>query len=387
MKETCLAQRMDAIEPFHVMELLARARALEAQGHDVVHMEIGEPDFATAAPIVEAGRLALRDGRTKYTTAAGLPELREAIARYYADHYRVDVPVERILITPGASGALQLALGVVVNPGDEILMADPGYPCNRHMIRMFGGEAALVPVGANTAYQLTPDLAREQWSERTIGIMAASPSNPTGTVIPESGLRGLAELCRERGGVFIVDEIYHGLTYREPLTSATAIGEDIFVINSFSKYFGMTGWRLGWLIAPEPYVRALDKLAQNIFLAASTPAQYAALAAFEPGTLEILEDRRAVFGERRDFLLPALREIGFDVPVEPDGAFYIYAGSARFDDDSLAFATRVLDQAHVALTPGIDFGDHRAAQHVRLAYTNSLDKLRRGVDRIAAMAA
>ena len=377
------ARRMDDIEPFHVMDLLAQARSLEAAGRSIVHMEVGEPDFPTPAPIVDAGIEALRDGLTHYTPAVGLPELREAIAEYYGNRYGLEVSAERIIVTPGASGALQLVMGVLLNPGDRVLMADPGYPCNRHFVRQYEGRARTVAVDATTGYQLTPDLLASNWDERCVGALLATPSNPTGTLIPVDDLREMARYSKGRGGVLIVDEIYHGLVYDTNVTSALPFGDNIFIINSFSKYFGMTGWRLGWIVAPEHYVRDIDKLAQNIFLAAATPSQYAALAAFKKNTRQILEQRREAFQQRRDFLLPTLRNLGFDIPVTPQGAFYLYANCERFTQDSFEFCNRVLNEAGVAITPGIDFGRHRAQCHVRFAYTTSLENLDLGVTRLA----
>jgi len=377
-----LARRMAAIAPFHVMELLARAHALEAQGRSIIHMEIGEPDFATAAPIVAAGRQALTDGHTRYTAAVGLPALRQAIAEHYRAHYRVMVPAERILITPGASGALQLIMGVLVNPGEQVLMADPGYPCNRQFVRLVAGEPVGIPVGIESAYQLTAELVERHWTDKTVAVLLASPANPTGTLVSRQALEAILAVVERHGGRLIVDEIYHGLVYGTETTTALAASGQLFVVNSFSKYFGMTGWRLGWLVAPEAYSRELEKLAQNLFLAASTPAQYAALAAFAPASLAIFEARRREFQARRDFLLPALRELGFAIPIIPEGAFYLYADCRRFTQDSHDFALRLLETAGVAITPGIDFGRFQAERYVRFAYTNSLENLREAVERL-----
>ncbi len=377
-----LAARMADIESFQVMDLLARARELEGQGRDIVHMEIGEPDFPTPAPVLAAAQQALAEGRTHYTPALGLPALREAIAGFYRDRYRVDVAPERIIVTPGASGALLLALGVLLNPDERILLADPGYPCNRHFVRFLNGAATAVPVEADTAWQLTPRHVEQYWDEHTIGAMVASPSNPTGTLLGRSELAALAQAVAVRGGTLIADEIYHGLTYGQPAVSALEVAPDSFVINSFSKYFQMTGWRLGWLVVPPAYVREVEKLAQNLFIAPSTPAQYAALAAFKPETLAILEQRRAEFQRRRDFLLPALRELGFGIPVTPDGAFYIYADCSALAADSAQFSRDLLEQAGVAVTPGTDFGSHHPERYLRFAYTTELARLEEGVARI-----
>jgi aspartate/methionine/tyrosine aminotransferase len=378
-----LARRMSAIEPFHVMALLARAKALEAQGRSIVHMEIGEPDFPTPRPICEAGIRALDTGELYYTPALGLPALRTAVARYYRTRYGVDVPAERIVITSGSSAALLLALGVLVDPGSQVLLCDPGYPANRHFVRLLNGEPINVPVGPDSVYQMTPELLEHYWSDRTVAALVATPSNPTGTVIPPEHIARMASQAAQKGGVLLVDEIYHGLVYDGETKTALEAGDDLFVINSFSKYFNMTGWRLGWMVAPEPYVRELDKLAQNVYLSAPAPAQYAALAAFEPETIAILDSRRDEFRARRDYLVPALRKLGFDIPQLPQGAFYVYANCSKLTDDSYRFALDLLEHAGVAITPGLDFGTHRAAEHVRFAYTNSIDRLEEGVARIA----
>ncbi len=377
------AKRLKYIAPFHAMTLLARARALEAQGRSVVHMEIGEPDFATPQPVVEAGIRALRQGKTHYTPAVGLGALREAIAGHYQSEFAVQVDPQRILVTPGASGALQLILAALVDPGSQVLMTDPGYPCNRNFVFLFEGEPVMVAVKAAQNYQPSPDLLDEYWSPRTCCVMVASPSNPTGTVISQDSLAAILNKVRGRGAQLIVDEIYQNLCYREAPRTALTLGEDVFVINSFSKYFGMTGWRLGWLVAPAAVIDHLDTLAQNLFLAAPTPAQHAALAAFEPETRAILEQRREQFQRRRDFLLPALRSLGFEIAVEPEGAFYLYADCSRFTDNSFSFAGDLLEKAGVAVTPGVDFGQYEAHRHLRFAYTTSLEQLQLGVERIA----
>lgn len=364
------------------MDLLARARALEAQGRDIVHMEIGEPDFPTPAPIVEAGIAALRAGHTHYTAAVGLPALRNAIADYYRRDYGVAIAPAQVVVTPGASGALQLALAALLDPGDELLLADPGYPCNRHIVGLLGARAIAVPVGAESDYQPTPELLAAHWSARTRAVLLASPGNPTGSMLDAARLKALASFVHERGARLVVDEIYHGLCYGQAATTALAVDARCYVVNSFSKYFGMTGWRLGWLVAPAQEVPVLDRLAQNLFLAASTPAQYAALAAFSQETRAVLEQRRAKFERRRDYLLPALRQLGFAIAAAPAGAFYLYADASRYTRDSLNFCLELLDKASVVVTPGVDFGTHRAQTHVRFAYTTSLERLHEGVARL-----
>jgi aspartate/methionine/tyrosine aminotransferase len=381
---TPLARRMRAIEPFHVMALLARAKMLEAQGRSIIHMEIGEPDFPTPRPICEAGIRALQEGNLFYTPALGLPALREAIAEYYRTRYGVVVPPSRIAITSGASAALLLALAVLVDPGAEVLVSDPGYPANRHFVSLLDGAPVNVPVGADSNYQMAPELVERYWSERTCAALIATPSNPTGTVMPREALERVAHFVQARSGALIVDEIYHGLVYEGETRTALELSDQLFVINSFSKYFNMTGWRLGWVVAPADYVEEIEKLAQNVYLSPPTTAQVAALAAFEPQTLAILDQRREEFRRRRDYLVPALRSLGFEIPQSPQGAFYIYAGCSRFTQDSFAFARALLEEAGVAVTPGIDFGTHRAREHVRFAYTNAVERLEEGVRRIAA---
>lgn len=377
------AQRVAEIEPFRVVEVLQRATALQAQGRDIVHLAAGEPDFATAAPIIEAGRASLARGETHYTGAAGIPELRQALSEFYASQYGLDIAPSRIMITPGASGALLLISALLMNPGDGMLMADPGYPCNRHFLRLVEGQGQLVPTGAETRYQLNGQLVNECWQDNTVGVMAASPANPTGTVLSRDELIDLSRAVKARQGYLVVDEIYHGLGYDTDTPSVLSVDPDAFVINSFSKYFGMTGWRLGWLVAPEDAVAEMEKLAQNLFISMSTMAQYAALTGFESSTRAILDERRDIFQQRRDFLLPAVRELGFEVPCSPQGAFYIYADASRFTTDSQAFCMKLLEQHGVALTPGLDFGHHRAAEHLRFSYTTSMDRLEVAVERLA----
>lgn len=375
--------RSRAIEPFHVMALLARANELQAAGHDVIHLEVGEPDFTTAAPIVQAGQAALAAGHTRYTAARGLPALRHAIAGFYASRYGLSIDPQRVLVTPGGSGALLLASSLLVDVGQHWLLADPGYPCNRHFLRLVEGEAKLIPVGPQQRYQLDAQLVDEHWDAATAGVLVASPANPTGTLLGLGELAQLSTASRRHNGHLVVDEIYHGLTYGVEAETVLKVDDDAFVLNSFSKYFGMTGWRLGWLVAPPDAVPELEKLAQNLYISAPSMAQHAALACFEPATLAILEERRHAFALRRDFLLPALRELGFKIAVEPEGAFYLYADISAFGGDAYAFCQYFLETQHVAFTPGLDFGRHLATQHVRFAYTQSLPRLEQAVERIA----
>jgi aspartate/methionine/tyrosine aminotransferase len=376
------ARRLADIEPFRVMAILAQARAMQAAGRDIIHLEVGEPDFPTPEPIVAAGVAALRAGYTHYTPALGLSQLRAAIADYYAQRYAVDLRAERIAVTPGASGALLLAMAALFNPGDEVLLADPGYPCNRHFARLVEAVGVGVPVGPESGFQLTAELVERHWGARTRGVLVANPGNPTGTLIPAAELRAIHDAVRRRGGWLIVDEIYHELIYASDEPSAAALGDDVVVINSFSKYFLMTGWRLGWLLAPAWLMPEIDKLAQNFYLAAPTPAQYAALAAFSAETRTILEANKTELHRRRDFLSPELARLGFGLPCQPDGAFYIYAEISAFADDAERFAAKLLDKVGVAITPGADFGRHGAGTHVRFAYTTSLERILEATERI-----
>jgi aspartate/methionine/tyrosine aminotransferase len=378
-----IANRMAQIAPFHVMELMARAAALEAAGRSIIHFEVGEPDFPTAEPILDAARRFLSGGHVHYTAALGLPQLREAIAAHYAERHGVDVAPERIIVTAGASGALLLALGVLVNPGDEWLLPDPGYPCNRNFVRLLEGIPVALPVNPESNYQPTPAQLAAAWTPTTRGLLVASPANPTGTLLDHDTMAALANVVAERGGTLLVDEIYHGLTYGIDAQTALAVNDDIFVINSFSKYFGMTGWRLGWLVAPQCYVREIEKLAQNLYIAPSTVAQHAALAAFLPETRTILEDRRQEFRARRDVLLPGLRQLGFRIAAEPQGAFYLYADSSALSDDSDALSRKLLNDAGVAATPGLDFGSQAPRSHMRFAYTVSREAIEEGLARMA----
>ncbi len=382
--------RLGEIQPFHVMELLRRARELEAQGRDIIHMEVGEPDFPTPQPIVEAATRFVAGGDVHYTPGLGLPALREAIARFYHDRFGADVSPERIIVTSGASGALMLALAATTDPGDEWLLPDPGYPSNRHLVRSFEGCARALPVDAASRYQPTPAQVDAAWSERVRGLMVATPSNPTGTLLSTAEIAALHGVTHARRGVLLVDEIYQGLTYGVESSTALAhpalnAADDLFIVNSFSKYFGMTGWRLGWLVAPSGIVRDIEKLAQHFFISPSTPAQHAALAAFRPETLEILEARRREFAARRDTLLPALRSLGFTVATEPQGAFYIYADVSKLAADSEALARRLIEEAGVAATPGLDFGHHLPRQHLRIAYTTRRERLLEAAERIARL--
>lgn len=377
-----ISNRMDEFSPFYVMELLQRAKVLEAEGRDIIHMEIGEPDFPTPKTVVKAGIEQIKQGEIKYLPAQGLPQLREKISWFYQEKYRVKVEPSRIFISPGASGAFLLALGVSLNPRQEVLMADPCYPCNENFVKFFGGHPSLVNVDANTNYQLTSELIVQNWSENSHGVLIASPSNPTGTVIEKTELKKCIDWVAKQQGSFYSDEIYHGLHYQDEMVSALNFSQDVFVINSFSKYFAMTGWRIGWLIVPDQFIDPAERLAQNIFISTATHSQHAALAAFSEANLNELEARKKEFQRRRDFLYENLIKLGFNVAVKPQGAFYIYADCSRFTEDSFQFARDLLEEQGVAVTPGKDFGKYKANCYIRLAYTVSIAKMTHALERI-----
>lgn len=377
-----LSRRIQQISPFYVMDILAQAQQLEAAGHRVIHLEVGEPDFTTPAAVKRAAKQAIDNDQTFYTPASGLPELRQAIADYYASRFSVAVDAQNILLTPGASGALQLALAAVVDPGQTVLMADPGYPCNRHFVRLLEGVAKRVAVDESTRYQLNRELIEANWTEQTVAVLLATPSNPTGTLVDRQTLAEIIQLVEDRDAVLIVDEIYQGLVYEQAEFSALELSRNLFVINSFSKYFSMTGWRLGWLYAPDMYIEPLNRLAQNLFLAAPSISQHAALAAFEPANLQQLDQQSAELKQRRDFLYDGLQQLGFKLKVKPAGAFYIYADVSAFSDNSFEFCRELLNQAYVAITPGLDFGEHHAHKYVRFAYTQPVEQLQIALQRI-----
>ncbi|MDB5769734.1 MAG: pyridoxal phosphate-dependent aminotransferase [Burkholderia sp.] len=377
-----LASRLANIAPFHVMELAKMAAELEKQGRNIIHMGIGEPDFTAAPPVIEAAARAMADGKLQYTSAVGIPALRVAISAHYRRVYGLEISPSRIVVTAGASAALLLACAALVEKGSEVLMPDPSYPCNRHFVAAFEGRASMIPSGPDERFQLTEVMVREHWTAETRGVLLASPSNPTGTSIAHDELAKIVAAVRERDGFTIVDEIYQGLTYDEAPFSALSLGEDVIVINSFSKYFNMTGWRLGWLVVPEILVPQFEKLAQNLFICASSIAQHAGVACFAPESIAIYEQRKAEFKRRRDYIVPALRELGFKVPVTPDGAFYVYADCTALSDDADHLTIDMLNRAGVVLVPGLDFGPHTARQYIRVSYATSMENLREAVLRL-----
>lgn len=379
-----ISKRARKLSPFHVMDILAQAKKLSQQGRTIYHMEVGEPDFPTAESIVNAGIDALKQSRTHYTPALGLPELRNAVAEYYDRKFSLNINPDRIIITPGASGAIQLVIACLLDAGENILLADPGYPCNRNIAQVLAAETIAIPVDAESYYQLNAEVVAKNWNDKTRAVMVATPSNPTGTLLPAEQLIELAQVVARNKGRLIVDEIYQGLVYDVEDYTALEFSDECFVINSFSKYFGMTGWRLGWMVVPEAYIDVIDRIAQNIYLAPPTVSQYAALTALTAETQIELDRRRDEFKRRRDFLLPALESLGFSIAVKPQGAFYIYANCERFTDDSFSWVKELLNAQGVALTPGIDFGQYLANKHCRFAYTQSLEQLEQAVERIDA---
>lgn len=377
------SDRVTEIETFKVMDLLKRAKQLDAQGYDVVHMEAGEPDFATASPIADAAKAAIDQGMTQYTPAAGIPELRQKISAWYQTRYDLDICPERIIVTTGASSALLMIFALLTDAGQSFLMADPGYPCNRQFLRFLEARAQLVAVDAEQNYQLTSELVKDNWERQTAGVLLASPANPTGSVVHRDEMASIASAVKALGGSLVVDELYHGLTYEQDTPSVLEIDPDAFVVNSFSKYFGMTGWRLGWMVAPEEAAPELEKLAQNLMISPHTVSQYAALAAFEPQTLEILEARKEQFRIRRDLLVEGLRDIGFKIPLMPEGAFYVYADASAFTDNTYDLCWSLLEENHIATTPGLDFGRHRCHDFIRFSYTTGLDRIELALQRLS----
>ena len=387
-----LSRRAQRIEPFYVMEMAKHAqevaRQSSASGTPMIYLNIGEPDFSAPPLVQQAAERAIRDGRTQYTQAPGLPELRERISAWYASRFGVDVPARRIIITAGASAALQLACLTLIDEGDEVLMPDPSYPCNRHFVSAAEGKPVLIPSSAAERFQLSAAKVEAAWGKRTRGVMLASPSNPTGTSIAPDELRRIHDVVRAKGGLTIVDEIYLGLSYDEAFgQSALKLGDDIISINSFSKYFNMTGWRLGWMVVPESLVAPIEMLAQHLFICASTVSQYAALACFEPESIVEYERRRAEFKARRDYFIPALEAIGLPVPVKPDGAFYAWADCRAAAEKlgvkgSWDFAYALMNQAHLAITPGRDFGQAETANYVRFSTANSMEQLQEAIARM-----
>ncbi|MEM7100839.1 MAG: aminotransferase class I/II-fold pyridoxal phosphate-dependent enzyme [Pseudomonadota bacterium] len=375
------AKRTSEIAPFRVMEVLKTAAELESAGHRVVHFEVGEPDFTTAAPIIKAGQLALANGYTKYTQATGIEPLRLAISAHYKT-MGVSVAPEQICVTSGASAGLMMLSALLLNPQDELLITDPGYPCNEVFARTVGATPVRIPTSSNNRFQPVWEDLEAAWSAHTKGALLASPANPTGTMLEAEVLKHLAAQIRQRDGALILDEIYQGLVSEAPYPTGLSVTSDLFVLNSFSKFFGMTGWRLGWIVVPHAAIEGITKLAQNLFISPSTPAQYAALAAFEPEAMAIHESRAEIFRQRQALLMNGLKDLGFSIPVAPDGAFYLYVDVSHTRMKSSEFCHWLLTKHFVAVTPGEDFGDQDAQRYVRFAFTTDEDSIALGLQRL-----
>jgi aspartate/methionine/tyrosine aminotransferase len=386
-----VASRLDWIDPFYVMECAKHADEIARGplcdpargGRPMITLNIGEPDFTASQPVLDAAARCLAAGRTQYTHATGLAPLREAVSGWYAQRFGLDVPARRIVITAGASAALQLITLALVEAGDEVLLPDPSYPCNRHFVAAAGATPVLLRSEAATRFQLDAAQVAAAWGPHTRGVLLASPSNPTGTSIAGDEMRRIVETVRARGGFTIVDEIYLGLSYDAAFgASALRLGDDVIAVNSFSKYFSMTGWRLGWLVLPESLVAPVEKLAQNLYICASSLAQHAALACFASEAIAEYERRRAAFKARRDFIVPALNDLGLQVPVPPDGAFYAWADCSAHAASSWDFCHAMMQRAQVALTPGRDFGPAHGERFLRLSFASSLADLQEAVQRL-----
>ncbi|MEW6110164.1 MAG: aminotransferase class I/II-fold pyridoxal phosphate-dependent enzyme [Nitrospirota bacterium] len=363
---------IDKISPFIVMDILVKARAMP----DAVHMEVGEPDLPPPGRVTEAYIKAIKDKQFHYTASKGLKELREKISEYYCRKYNVSVSPERIIITPGTSGAFLVVFALLTDSGRRLVLSDPSYPCYRNFAYFLRTDPVFVPVGKDTNYEISPKTALIP--DNAGALVVSSPSNPMGNLYSEESIKELVRLSEERGFRFISDEIYHGLVYGGQEHTALEFSDKVVVINSFSKYFCMPGFRVGWMILPEELVRKAEIIAQNIFIAANTPAQYAAVEAFDD---EYLGYVRNTYKQRRDFLYNELKDI-FQIDAVPDGAFYIWADISRYSNDSLRFCRQLLDEKSVAVTPGVDFGNNRTAHHMRFAYTQDISRLKEGVERI-----
>jgi (5-formylfuran-3-yl)methyl phosphate transaminase len=374
-------RRASAIEPFLAVEVFERAQALERAGADVVHLEFGEPDFETPPAIVEAATRAVKDGRTRYTASLGILPLREAIAEHYASTYGVQVSPEQVIVTPGTSPAMLLLFGYLLDAGDEVVLSDPFYACYPNFIRYADGVPVSVEITEDDGFQYRPEAIRERLSPRTGAILVNSPANPTGTVLAPDRMAAIAEVAREREVFVVSDEIYHGLSYAGPDRSMLEFTDRAFVLNGFSKAFAMTGWRLGYLIAPRDHVRTLQTLVGNFFISTNEFVQWAGVAALR----EAGEDARrfrGIFNERRRLMVAGLRALGLGVACEPTGAFYVLANARRYTSDSTRFAYEMLDASRVAVTPGAAFGSN-AEGYLRFSYAAALPRIQEGLRRLS----
>ncbi|MBU3020708.1 aminotransferase class I/II-fold pyridoxal phosphate-dependent enzyme [Aestuariibacter sp. A3R04] len=381
------SDRANAISPFFAMAFSEKASALEAQGHHVIRLNIGEPDFGAPPPVVSAMQEVMEAAELPYTSALGLPALREGIARFYKHMHNLDVSADNVVVTAGASAALLLVSAALVNEGDTVMLADPAYPCNRQFIKSFGGKLQSIPCSADDRFQLTPELVRTNWNSRTRGIMLATPSNPTGTSVSPEHMQSILEFVKQQGGWRVVDEIYLNLSHDGNAQTVLAYDDEAIVINSFSKYFGMTGWRLGWCVVPDVMVPVMEKLAQNLYICPSTPAQHAAVACFTPESLTVCERRRDILVHRKNLVLQGLQDIGLSIDVTPDGAFYVYFKIAQFGLSSMEFCDRLLAEYHLALTPGNDFSESSGSDFVRLSFAASEHALEIGLHRLGQFVA
>jgi aspartate/methionine/tyrosine aminotransferase len=375
-----IAARLKKMTPFFVMELLEQAKAMEAQGEHIVHMEVGEPDFSTPAPVKNAAIGAIQGDRTFYTHSLGIPELRQLIADNYLWRDGVSISSERVIITNGTSGAFLLLFAVLLEKGSVLALSDPGYPCYKNFAALFDADVCSIPVTAETRFEVTEKELIASGKTPDM-LVISNPANPTGILYCEDAIISLDRALAKNNGVFVVDEIYRGLVYGKPARTAIALSDRIIVIDGFSKVFAMTGWRLGWMVVPEELVRPVQIVAQNVFISPAALSQYSALKAFDSAE-EIVHMRKS-YEKRRDFLLPTLRKLGFHIPIDPEGAFYIYAGIEQWGLDSREFADRALKEAKVALTPGYDFGSFRPGDHVRFSYATNVEKLKLGCSRLA----
>ena len=370
------------IEPFHVVSLITRAMELEKQGKKIVNLVVGEPEFKTPKPIIDSAIKSLEQNKIRYSPSLGKVELRESISKWYQDREKINISYNKIAVTSGSSAALLLTMAVLLNPGNEVIISDPSYPCNRHFVAAMEGIATCVPVDSKTNYQLTLEKVKENWTEKTKAVLVSSPSNPTGGILDYEELEKIYSFVCSQGGYLIVDEIYRGISYDKEPVSATALGENVFVINSFSKYFCMTGWRLGWLVAPEKFIEKIEHLAQNLYISNSDIAQDAALSAFSPDVVSQLDSNLVHYKEQKDYLMNELLRIGFKIPVEPKGAFYIYADASNFTNDAYKFCWKVLEDIGVAIAPGLDFGDYLSNIHVRFSFPKTINIMSEGIKRI-----
>lgn len=377
-----LANRVEQISPFQVMAILGRAKEIQAQGVDVIHLEVGEPDFVASEPVKKAGVDAIEQGLTGYTSATGLPQLKQKIAQHYLNKYQVELDPNRIIVTPGASGALQLLASLMVDAGKNVLMPDPCYPCNRHFLIQVGAQANLIATQPKQNFEIPIEDIKGHWNDQSAGLWLASPANPTGAVLSKEYLQAALDKVNQLGGHLMVDEIYQGLVYQGEDFTALSLSDDIFVINSFSKYFAMTGWRLGWVVVPEWAIEGATKLAQNFFISAPSVSQYAALDAFSDASMQEFERRRGELDLRRQLLLTGLSEMGLTPAVPAQGAFYIYVDVSSITDNAMDWCLALLEAEGVALTPGADFGVEEAHKYVRFAYTCDLERLKEALARI-----